>query len=85
MPFELVMIRVLQEWTAQRGNHGQSLCCSMSFINSDIIRALEMMAHFMKEEAKFGKWNHLFKVEHPINKRSEPKSSNWYLCYSTLN
>lgn len=78
MPFELVMICVLQEWTAQRGNHGQSLCCSMSFdfINSDIIRALEMMAHFMKEEAKFGKRNHLFKVEHPINERSEPKSSN---------
>lgn len=49
---------------------------SFDFINSDIIRALEMMAHFMKEEAKFGKRNHLFKVEHPINERSEPKSSN---------
>lgn len=47
---------------------------SFDFITSDIIRALETMAHFMKEEAKFGKVKDLFKVEQPISKTPEVRA-----------
>lgn len=57
---------------------------SFDFITSDVIRALEMMAHFMKEEAKFEKLKDLFMVQQPISKTPEVRAEVFQLVFVLL-
>lgn len=57
---------------------------SFDFITSDIIRVFEMMAHFTKEEAEFGKLKDLFKVEQPISKTLEVRAQVFQLVFVLL-